>query len=85
VCASPDGPELRPDRMPTQRTVLFLGAGASAAVARRPITPSGRVSYTLTLAPPRDVAERLTAQAIREAKKIEAIVTEILETETRRK
>jgi fluoride exporter len=45
---------------------------ARAAVARRPITPSGRVSYTLTLALPRDVAERLTAQAIREAKKIEA-------------
>jgi hypothetical protein len=30
-------------------------------------------------------AERLTAQAIREGKNIEAIVTEILETETRRK
>jgi hypothetical protein len=31
------------------------------------------------------VAERLTAQAIREAKKVEAIVTEILEAEARRR
>jgi hypothetical protein len=35
-------------------------------VARRPTTPSGRVSYTLTLALARDLAERLTARAIRE-------------------
>jgi hypothetical protein len=52
-----------------------------AAVARRPTTPSGRVSYTLTLALPRDLAERLTASAIREGKNIEAIVTQILESD----
>jgi hypothetical protein len=47
---------------------------ARKAVARRPTTPSGRVSYTITLALPRDVAERLTALAIREGKNIEAVV-----------
>jgi hypothetical protein len=55
---------------------------ARKAVAKRPTTPSGRVSYTLTLR--RDVAERLTARAIREGRNIEAIVTEILEAEARR-
>jgi hypothetical protein len=43
------------------------------------------VSYTLTLALSRDVAERLTARAIREGRNIEAIVTEILEAEARRR
>jgi hypothetical protein len=57
---------------------------ARKAVAKRPTTPSGRVSYTLTLALRRDVAERLTARAIREGRNIEAIVTEILEAEARR-
>jgi hypothetical protein len=54
---------------------------ARKAVARRPTTPSGRVSYTLTLPLPRDVAERLTAGAIREGRAIEALVMEILEAE----
>jgi hypothetical protein len=39
----------------------------------------------LTLALPRDVAERLTAQAVREGKNIDAIVTEILEAEAWRR
>jgi hypothetical protein len=43
------------------------------------------VSYTLTLALPRDVAERLTARAIREGRNIEAVVTEMLEAEARRR
>jgi hypothetical protein len=54
-------------------------------VARRPTTPSGRVSYTFTLALRRDVAERLTARAIREGRDLEALVTEILEAEMRRR
>jgi hypothetical protein len=56
---------------------------ARKAVAKRPTTPSGRVNYTFTLALPRDLAEKLTARAVREAKNIEAIVTEILEAEAR--
>jgi hypothetical protein len=39
----------------------------------------------IELALQRDVAERLTARAIREGKNIEAIVTEILEAEARRR
>jgi hypothetical protein len=77
-----DQPELP---LPTKKSARSPEETARAAVARRPTTPSGRVSYTLTLALPGDVAERLTAQAIREAKKVEAIVTEILEAEARRR
>jgi hypothetical protein len=69
---------------PTTKGARSPEETARAAVSRRPTTPSGRVSYTLTLALPRDVAERLTAQAIREGKNIDAIVTEILESEVRR-
>jgi predicted HicB family RNase H-like nuclease len=54
------------------------------AVAKRPTTPSGRVSYTLTLALSRDVAERLTARAIREGKSLDGLVVEILEQEAQR-
>jgi hypothetical protein len=43
------------------------------------------VSYTLTLALPRDVAERLTARAIRESKNVEAVIADILEAEARRR
>jgi hypothetical protein len=57
---------------------------ARKAVAKRPTTPSGRVSYTITLALPRDVAERLTARATCESKNIEAVITDILEAEGRR-
>jgi hypothetical protein len=41
---------------------------ARKAVERRPTTPSGRVSYKFTVALPRDLAERLTARAIREGR-----------------
>jgi hypothetical protein len=71
-----DQPELP---LPTKKSARSPEETTRAAVARRPTTPSGRVSYTLTLALPRDLAERLTARAIREGKNIEAIVTEILE------
>jgi hypothetical protein len=42
------------------------------------------VSYTLTFGLPRDVAERLTAQAIRDGKNIGAVVRAILESEVQR-
>jgi hypothetical protein len=41
---------------------------ARKAVERRPTTPSGQVSYKFTVALPRDLAERLTARAIREGR-----------------
>jgi hypothetical protein len=56
---------------------------ARAAVAKRPTTPAGRVSYTLTLAFPRKVAEALTARAIREGKRLDALIAEILEGDER--
>jgi hypothetical protein len=71
--------------LPTKKSPRSPEETARAAVARRPTTPSGRVSYTLTLALSRDVAERLTARAIREGRNIEAIVTEILGAEARRR
>jgi hypothetical protein len=82
----------QPQRASDQPELMFSPKKASGsteeiarkAVARRPTTPSGRVSYTLSLALPRDVAERLTARAIRESKNIEAVITEILEAEGRR-
>jgi predicted HicB family RNase H-like nuclease len=58
---------------------------ARKAVERRPTTPSGRVSYKFTGALPRDLAERLTARAIREGKSLEGLVAEILEAEARRR
>jgi predicted HicB family RNase H-like nuclease len=58
---------------------------ARKAVERRPTTPSGRVSYKFTVALPRDLAERLTARAIREGKSLEGLVAEILEAEARRR
>jgi hypothetical protein len=80
--AASDPPELP---LPTTKGARSPEETARAAVARRPTTPSGRVSYTLTLALPRDVAERLTARAISEGRNIEALVTEILEAEARRR
>jgi hypothetical protein len=77
-----DQPELP---LPTKKSARSPEETARAAVARRPTTPSGRVSYTLTLALPRDVAERLTARAIHKGRNIEAIVTGILEAEARRR
>jgi hypothetical protein len=51
-------------------------------VAKRPKSPTGNVLFTITLALPQDLAERLTARAIREGKNIETLVTEILLAET---
>jgi predicted HicB family RNase H-like nuclease len=54
-------------------------------VAKRPTTPSGKVEFTLRIALPRDLAERLTAKALRAGKNVPALVTEILEAEVRRR
>jgi hypothetical protein len=51
-------------------------------MAKRPKSPTGNVLFTITLALPQDLAERLTARAIREGKNIETLVTEILLAET---
>jgi hypothetical protein len=54
---------------------------AKIAVARRtkPSMTPGHVKLTLTLDIPRALAERLSAQAIREGKNLEAVVIEILD------
>ena len=58
-------------------------AMARAAGARKPTTPSGhRVKLTLFL--PHDVAEYVTARAIREGKNVADVVAEILGAERRR-
>jgi hypothetical protein len=79
---APDQPELT---FTPKKVSASLEDVARKAVAKRPTTPSGRVSYTLTLALPRDVAERLTARAIRESKNVEAVIADILEAEARRR
>ncbi len=61
-------------------------ATARAAVGRKPTTPSGhRVKLVLTLFLPHDVAEYVTARAIREGKNTAGVVAEILGAERRRK
>jgi hypothetical protein len=77
-----DQPELP---LPTKKPSWSPEEIARKAVARRTTTPSGSVNYTLTLALPRNVAERLTARAIREGRNIEGVVREILEAEMRRR
>jgi hypothetical protein len=59
---------------------------AKRAVSRKPTTPSGhRVKLTLTLFLPHDLAEHITARAIREGKNVAALMAEILREERRRK
>jgi hypothetical protein len=58
---------------------------AKRAVARKPLTPSGhRVKLALTLFLPHEVAEYITARAIREGKNVAGLVGEILRAEIRR-
>jgi hypothetical protein len=54
---------------------------AKAAVARRakPSAIPGRVKLTFTLDLSRELAERLSARAIREAKNLEGVIADILE------
>jgi hypothetical protein len=77
-----DQPELA---FSTKRASRSTEEVARKAVARRPTRAAGRVSYRLTLALPREVAERLTARAIREGKSLDGLVAEILEAEARRR
>src|SRR5262249_36085367 len=59
---------------------------AKRAAARKPTTPSGsRVKVALTLFLRRELAEALTARAIREGTNVAALVAQILEAELRRK
>jgi hypothetical protein len=77
-----DQPELA---FTTKKTGGSPEETARSAVARRPKSPTGNVLFTITLALPPGLAEKLTARAIREGKNIDAIVTEILEAEARRR
>ena len=54
---------------------------AKVAIARRtkPSTRPGHVKLTLTLDVPRELAERLSARAIREEKNLEGVVIELLD------
>jgi hypothetical protein len=69
-----DPPELP---LPTKKASGSTEEVAPKAVARRPTTPSERVSYTLTLALPRGVAKRLTARAVREGKTTTGVLAKI--------
>ena len=77
-----NGPAQRPD----ERSAATLEALAKRAMARKPTTPSGhRVKLVLTLFLPHDVAEYVTARAIREGKDVAGLVGEILAAELRRR
>jgi hypothetical protein len=58
---------------------------AKAAIARRtkPAATPGHVRLTLTLELPRELAERLSARAIREEKNLELLVLELLDRASR--
>jgi len=74
-----------PVQRPDTRSAARLEALARRAVARKPTTPSGhRVKVVLTLFLPHDVAEYVTARAIREGKNTAGVVAEILAVESRR-
>jgi len=60
-------------------------AVAKAAIARRPTTPSGAIKYMLTVFLRRDLAEAVTARALRDDKNVPLLVAEILEAELRQK
>jgi len=67
-------------------TVLASQAAAKRAIARRakPASVPGHVRLILTLEVRRELAEKLSVQAIREQQNIEAIVIEELEAAARR-
>jgi hypothetical protein len=70
--APPEAPAAPPSRFSPEEV-------AKRAVALRPTTPSGhRVKYTVTLYLPRDVAEYITARAIREKRNVPALIGEML-------
>jgi len=72
-------PETKPRRFSPE-------ALAQMAVARKPTTPSGsRVKVALTLFLRGELAEALTARAIREGTNVAALVAQILDAELRRK
>jgi hypothetical protein len=76
----------RPPASRDARADLSPEAMAKRAVARKPTTPSGhRVKLVLTLFLPQDVAEYITARAIREGKNVAGLIAEILREERRRK
>jgi hypothetical protein len=66
-----------------------LGVGTPETIARRAVARKpmigNRVRLVITLALPRERAERLTARALREGKNLGALVPEILEAEDRRR
>jgi hypothetical protein len=77
-----DGPEQLPLPAPAKaRAGVEPEQAAKVAIARRakPSALSGRVKLVLTLDLRRVLAERLSAQAIREGKNLDALVAEILD------
>ena len=82
-CFTTPGPSLVPPepRKGPQKVAPTPEQIAKVVTAKRP-SPVGqpaKVELTLRLVLPRDVAERLTARAIRETRKLEALIQEILE------
>ena len=74
-------PEQLPLLSPKARTRIEPEQAAKVAIARRakPATRPGDVKLVLTLEVRRQLAERLSARAIREGKNLEGIVVDILE------
>jgi len=58
---------------------------ARNAIARRPTTPSGNVKYAVTLFLRRELAEALTARALREGKNTPLHIAELLEAALRQR
>lgn len=77
-------PARKPDPVAPDRQ-FSPEAMAKRAVSRKPTTPSGhRVKLVLTLVLSQDLAEYLTARALREGKNVAGLVGEILAAERRR-
>ena len=67
-----------PIRLPAA-PVLDLGEGWAAVAKRSKVIGTDRVEVTFRFTLSREVMEKLTTQAIREARTVEAIVAEIIE------
>jgi hypothetical protein len=73
------GPEPTPPRKRTRRRKHLPEELARDAIAHEEIVTGGRVRMTFRVVLDRKDAQALAAQAIREEKNLEALVTEILE------
>ena len=78
---SPDARQVALPLTPGRRSAPTAEQRAKAAVARRPSPPGlpDLAELTLRLAIRRSALERLTARAIREERRLEALIRELLE------